>query len=143
MKYAELHKTPHMPITPVSVWIGPRGWFRACRGTPHGAAIPTDPVPASYYHRKLWCMLHIHIDAVTLYFGTPLELDEVCRVLAAQPLPSTLELCRDRGSGPNSHWLSRLPKKAKTTKWRQKFLKFVSSEKKVAQFRTFYEPRPA
>ena len=139
MKSVALYLSRQMPITPVSRWIGPTGWMRACRGTPHGEAIPGDLVPAPYYHRKSWAELEVHVDGITLYFATPLELDEVTRVLSQNPLPSTRTLTRDRAAGPNSHWLSRLPKKSKTQKWRQKFLRYIAQHPKVAAFRAFYD----
>ena len=136
MKQASLSYRRSMPVTPVTPFVGPSGWLRACRGSSSGTYVPADTVPAPYYRRKFWCELSLHLDGITLCFATPLELDEVCGVLSQNPLPSVMKM---RGtSALNSHWLSRLPKQAKTTKWRNRFLKFVKSEASVKEFRAFY-----
>jgi hypothetical protein len=51
----------------------------------------------------------------------------VIEVLARNPLPTTRQLSSERGTtlGPNKHWLSRLPAKAKPLRFRRKLVTYL------------------
>ncbi|MCP4358846.1 MAG: hypothetical protein GY796_12575 [Chloroflexi bacterium] len=91
--------------------------------------------------RRTWLQLTIEIDEFPLYFWLPAELDLVCDVFAAKPFPTALSLAK-KSPGEirlNNHWLSRLPKSAKSPKYRERFLKYVaSSPPELQTFREFY-----
>ena len=62
---------------------------------------------------------------VELVFTSPAELDTYVDVMSRKPLPSSRALSRGFPMGPNSHWLSRLPKKAKSVKHRETAVKYL------------------
>jgi len=91
--------------------------------------------------RETWAQLTILIDEIELSFWLPEELDYVCEVFQMTPFPTALSLSnRDPNeSRLNGHWLSRLPKKAKGKKFRERFVKYVNSAPKdLRRFRSFY-----
>ena len=95
----------------------------------------------SHRDRQSWAQLLIELDGVTLAFWLPEELDHVSEVFSTKPPPSVYSLVRKdpSESRANSHWLSRLPKKAKSKKFREAFLKYVRSEPRaLKEFRRIY-----
>ena len=95
-----------------------------------------------YKNRKHWAQLVITIDEIDLSFWLPEELDHVCEVFRMVPFPTALNLVKQdpQETRLNGHWLSRLPKKAKSKKFRDRFLKFVLSDhpEELLTFRSFY-----
>lgn len=91
--------------------------------------------------RTKWAQLLIEIDDVSLGFWLPAELEAYCSVFAMTPFPTArtlLKLSPDSNE-LNSHWLSRLSKKAKSKKFRDRFLRYVETEPKaLIEFRDFY-----
>ncbi len=139
MKSLELHYSGTFPYTPVSGWTRRQfGYFKSPRGR---FPRQEDWVPNPFFtSRKRWCALEVHLDGITLWFATPEELDHVRGVLAGKVLQSTRVPGDSRRVGrPNRHWLSRLPAKAKTPKFRHRFEKLVTSgTPEMAAFRQFY-----
>lgn len=91
--------------------------------------------------RTKWAQLLIEIDDVSLGFWLPAELEAYCAVFAMTPFPTARTLLKGSPeSGElNSHWLSRLPKKAKSKKFRDRFLRYVEAQPKaLTEFRDFY-----
>ncbi len=91
--------------------------------------------------RTSWVQLIIELDDIPLYFWLPSELDHVCDVFAMKPFPTALTLAKQSSIELwlNNHWLSRLPKAAKSPRYRQRFLKYVaSSPPELQTFRDFY-----
>ncbi len=91
--------------------------------------------------RLVFAHLAISIDDIELVFKLPEELDHVCEVFETVPFPTALGLANKDPNEfyLNKHWLSRLPKKAKAPKFRQRFVKFVrSAPKELRDFRSFY-----
>ena len=91
--------------------------------------------------RRSWAQLTVHLDEITLTFWLPEELDHVCDVFSMNPLPTARTLTRNDTDETrlNSHWLSRLPKKAKSKKFRERFLKFVNAKpEELMEFRSYY-----
>ncbi|PDT38381.1 hypothetical protein CO671_03045 [Rhizobium sp. M10] len=144
MKSAELFYSREFPETPMSWWAGARlnGWIPE---TTRSGQIkrPRRIVHSFASQRKLWCLLAVHFDGVDLIFATPLELDQFLAVMSQNPLPSGWALVPGNLLGrPNKHWLSRLPKKAKSWKFRQSICKFLLQAGTVGEFREFYAREP-
>ncbi|MGB5560347.1 MAG: hypothetical protein WBN04_20325 [Paracoccaceae bacterium] len=92
--------------------------------------------------RTKWAQLLIEIDDVSLGFWLPAELEAYCVVFATTPFPTARTLLKRSpdSSELNSHWLSRLSKKAKSKKFRDRFLRYVETQPKaLIEFRDFYQ----
>ncbi|WP_253958299.1 hypothetical protein [Rhizobium sp. WYJ-E13] len=88
-------------------------------------------------------MLDVHFNGVDLLFATPLELDQFIAVMSQKILPSGWALVPGRPLGrPSNHWLSRLPKEAKSWKFRQAICKFLQEADTVKRFRNRYASQP-
>ena len=144
MKSAQLTYHRAFPWSPISGWAGAReyGWVQR----PNASGQPR--LPETIYHpfpwqRLLWCRLAVHFQGVDLLFAMPLELDQFIAVMGANPLPSGRSLLPEQRRGrPNNHWLSRLPAKAKTWKFRQAVCRYLETSPEVRRFRAFYEAKP-
>lgn len=144
MKLVKLTYHEEFPATPVSGWAGAswRAWIKQSSdsGQPKRPKQIAHPFLSQ---RKLWCLLHLQFDGVGLRFATPREIDHVVDVLSKNPLPSGHSLVPGVRLGrPNSHWLSRLPSKAKSLKFRKRLCGFLMSSKDVKKFREFYAHNP-
>ncbi|ANL47973.1 hypothetical protein AMC87_CH03320 [Rhizobium phaseoli] len=144
MKSAELFYSREFLETPISGWAGARlfGWVRE---KTLGGQIkrPRRVMHPFASQRKLWCLLAVHFDGVDLIFATPLELDQFLAVMSQNPLPSGWALIPGQSVGrPNNHWLSRLPKGAKSWKFRQSICRFLRQAGVVREFRDFYAGEP-
>lgn len=108
--------------TPVSYWahrhLDDDVWIDASAFEP---PLP-KPVPGRGYAE-----LEVECDGVVLFFASRAELDQVIDVLSRNPLPTTRRLSQDRGTayGPNNHWLSRLPARAKPAAFRAKLVRLL------------------
>ncbi len=144
MKSARLSSSRTFPETPISGWTGVRwsGWVR--EKTPAGQQMkPRRVVHPFLLQRKLWYLLEVHFNSVDLRFATPLELDHFIAVMSQNPLPSGWSLVRGQRWGrPNNHWLSRLPKAAKSWKFRQAICKYLQEAETVKLFRQCYASQP-
>ncbi len=92
--------------------------------------------------RTKWAHLLIEIDDISLGFWLPAELEAYCIVFAMTPFPTARTLLKESPNSRelNSHWLSRLSKKAKTKKFRDRFLRYVETQPKaLIEFRKFYQ----
>lgn len=136
------HRT--FPWTPVSGWVGSQMVAWRLQQDHPGRRIKIVQVQHRFAdQRPMWCLLTVTMQGVQLHFATPQELDHVLDVLGQNPMPSGRSLVPSQGLGrPNSHWLSRLPKRAKTTKFRAAFARFVARNADVRRFRAFYERQP-
>ncbi|MEO9863752.1 MAG: hypothetical protein ABJZ83_05380 [Yoonia sp.] len=91
--------------------------------------------------RTKWAQLVIEIDDISLAFWLPAELDAYCEVFATTPFPTAKTLLKRSPDSTelNSHWLSRLPKKAKSGKFRVRFLRYVETRPTaLIKFQDFY-----
>lgn len=89
--------------------------------------------------RRLWCLLHVQFRGLELVFALPEELDQFLEVMSQKLLPSGNRLISGLPYGrPNRHWLSRLPKKAKSWKIRSALGDYLSASPDVEAFRHFY-----
>lgn len=144
MKQASLSYHGTFPETPLSFWAGHAryAWIRA--GTASGQKRKPQMVDHPFRRqRRLWCLLSVHLDGVDLVFATPRELDMLTQTLSRNPLPSGCSLDpRFRLGRPNNHWLSRLPAKAKSHKYREKLIAYLGGAAPVQEFLTFYDHPP-
>lgn len=91
--------------------------------------------------RTRWAQLTIEIDDIVLAFWLPAELKIYCDVFAMAPFPTAKTLLKGSPDSQelNSHWLSRLPKEAKSKKFRERFLRYVGSRPpELIEFQEFY-----
>lgn len=144
MKSAQTSLHSQFPATPVSYWAGARwrGWVREDDAT--GNLKRIDEVRHPFLdQRKAWCLLEVHFAGVDLLFATPQELDHFIGILSQNPLPSGRALVPECAVGrPSKHWLSRLPKKAKSLKFRDKLCQYLENCDAASTFRKFYKDHP-
>jgi hypothetical protein len=111
-------KTP--PISVMTYWV-----HKPLEAGGLDRATTFEPPRPGPVGGKGWPVLLVEVDGVELVFTSLAELDTYVDVMSRTPLPSTRELSRDFPIGPNSHWLSRLPKKAKSVKHRETAVKYL------------------
>ena len=123
MKRHWIEYGPAWVDSPLSYWVhveaDDRPYYESERFDPPRPG----PVPGRGYAR-----LFVELDGVTLEFSSLAELDHLIEVLSRKALPTTRSLSARRpgGRGPNSHWLSRLPAKAKPWRYRQRAVRYLS-----------------
>ena len=100
-------------------------WYRAKEFDP---PIP-KPVPG-----KGWPVFLVEIDRFTFRFASMTEIDACLEILSRKVMPTTRRLSALHGTqaGPNSHWLSRLPKGTKSWRYRQEAVRYL--QKARAEF---------
>ena len=107
---------------PLAYWVhrerGNRPWYEANDFAPPAP----NPVPGKGY-----AIYSVEIDGMIFRFSSIAQLEHCIDILGRKLLPRTIDLSADRGTskGPNSHWLSRLPKKAKPWRYREKATKYL------------------
>lgn len=86
------------------------------------------PAPSRVPH-KGFAILHVPFAEHDLVFSSPEQLDHFIGVLAMTPLPTSRQLSARRSptSGPNGHWLSRLPAELKTPRARIKLVEVMKA----------------
>lgn len=92
--------------------------------------------------RLKWAQLSIELDGIVLAFWLPAELKSYCKIFDTTPFPTarTLLKASPNATELNRHWLSRLPKQAKSKKFRERFLKYVAScPPALKEFYDFYD----
>ena len=144
MKSARISLHQDFPKTPISGRAGARwsAWIKqvSSSGQPKK---PKQVVHPFLSQRKIWCLLTVHFDGVNLRFAMPQELDHFIGVLSQNPLPSGRSLASECALGrPNGHWLSRLPAKAKSWKFRQRLCKYLEGLPEAEALREFYSENP-
>jgi hypothetical protein len=92
-----------------------------------GAAAYNPPAPKSR-GRSGYPFLVVAFGPHTLEFSSQAQLTHFIEVLSKKPLPTTRALSKLRGTstGPNSHWLSRLPAVLKGAKGRGQLVAALS-----------------
>ena len=122
MKVNRIEFSPQYVASPVSFWVHVHkdggSWREATEFDP---PLP-KPVPG-----RGWPRLMVEFDGVELEFSSVHEVHHVIDVLSRNPLPSTRKLStlRDPQAGPNKHWLSRLPARAKKQKYRVRLIAYL------------------
>jgi len=87
--------------------------------TAYGKPLPR-PVPGKGYPHY-----HVEVDGFTFEFASLDELDACADLLGRKQIRSTYALTRDRGVGPGSHWLSKLPGEVKPWRYRDKATRYM------------------
>lgn len=143
MKHMRLTKFPRLHPSRLS-GVFARPGDASSQGQPvlgRASSLFVKTLHDQYVGKQGAAQLSVELDGVELHFWLPEELDHVAEILSRTPLPTAYTLHKqDAGeTALNSHWLSRLPKRAKTTKWRTRFIKFLASQPKpLREFRAFY-----
>jgi len=110
------------PCCPMTSWVhrsvDEKPWFQAqtCE-PPRQTAVPGKGFP----------VFKVEFDGFTFEFSSIEEIKVCIETLSKRVLPRPIDLCRDLGtsSGPNSHWLSRLPANVKSWSYRQKAVTYL------------------
>jgi hypothetical protein len=91
------------------------------------------PAPLAILH-KGFVMLHVEFEASELWFSSLAQLEHYIDVLSKSPLPTSRQLSAASGrkTGPNQHWLSRLPAKLKSPRTRPSLVKTLVLAKAFA-----------
>lgn len=136
MKQARLSYSKEFQWSPMSGWAGARSRAYRVQSFERSPVMVRHPFLESL---KLWCGLELEYQNVFLQFSMPAELDLFVSVMQQNPLPSGESLVKGHRLGrPNNHWLSRLPAKAKSRKFRLGVLKFIDQNQTVKEFYNFY-----
>ena len=114
----------------------------------HGASredalpLPANPPPAVLH--KGYPVLHVEFDKHELQFCSAAQLAHYIEVLSRPRLPTSRQLSESSGvaTGPNQHWLSRLPAALKSPRKRAALVKalvqahaFIAADPPSAAFR--------
>lgn len=81
-------------------------------------------------HIQGYPVYNFELDGFVFVFSSIEQIEHFVKILSIKVLPTTRKLSEQRGGklGPNRHWLSRLPAKTKSYKYRQKLVSFIKSE---------------
>jgi hypothetical protein len=144
MKSARINLYRNFPETPMSGRAGARYYAWVQRTNDSGQPKSPERVGHPFLEqRKSWCLLSVHFNGVDLRFAMIEELDLFLNVMSRNPLPSGYSLVPDCAIGrPSRHWLARLPKQAKSWKFRKALCDFLRANTTVQAFRAFYERNP-
>jgi hypothetical protein len=88
-----------------------------------------EPPAPAHVSRKGYPVLCIEFGKTVLRFSSGAQIDEFIEIMSRKPLPPSSRLARLRGAGtgPNTHWLSRLPSELKVPKMRRVVVGAVQS----------------
>lgn len=88
----------------------------------------TPPSPEAIPHQG-YLFLHVEFETYDLQFSALAQLDHFIDIMASKPLPTSRQLSLRRGvpTGPNSHWLSRLPSTLKSPRKRERLIQLLRS----------------
>lgn len=125
MKRYWIEYTPQWRPGPMSFWVhihtNGRNWYQATTFEPPlPAAVPGKGYPHYY----------VEVDRFTFDFASLAELDACVAVLSQKHLPSTEKETQVRGTGPNGHWLNRLPAEVRPWRYREKAVKYLQEARK-------------
>ncbi len=122
MKNHWIEYRPEWTESPLSYWV-----HRETDDEPwHLAKSFEPPLPRPIPGRG-YPTYHVEFNGVEFRFASLQELAHAIELLGQKLLPTTIRLSHDRGGGlgPNKHWLSRLPPKAKPWRYREKAVKYL------------------
>jgi hypothetical protein len=108
--------------SPLSYWVH----IEADGHDWHDAREFDPPLPFPIEHHG-YPVYWVECDGVTFQFSSLDEMRVAIETLGKKLLPTTIRLAKDRGGelGPESHWLSKLPVKAKPWRYREKAVKYL------------------
>lgn len=109
-------------------------WIHAATdGKPMHQALQFDPPAPKPVPGRGWPIYFVEFDGFTFRFASLLELDACVATLSQKLLPTARRLSALRGTtmGPNSHWLSRLPKGTKSWRYREPAVAYLNQAKEA------------
>lgn len=108
--------------SPMTPWI-----HRAAHGTPWYEARAYDPPSPGPVGGKGYPLYFVEVDGFTFEFASLYELDACIEVLARKVLPATY-IFEYKGQPfySNQHWLSRLPAKTKSWRYRERAVRTLT-----------------
>lgn len=109
-----------IPECPLTYWV-----HREADGSPWYQAEMFDPPRQRPVPGRGYPVFNMEHNGVIWEFASLAEIDACLETLGSKLMPRTIDLAKERGGefGPNSHWLSRLPAKAKPWKYREGFVR--------------------
>lgn len=136
-----------LPFSPASYRAGARSRVWMVEYMPSGRPVrPNVPVSQHPFltQRKKWCALNVEFNSVFLRFAMLAEFDHVLGVLQQNPLPSGFKLTgRHHSVGrPPGHWLTKLPAKTKSARFRRKLCDWLQQCESIREFQAFYAADP-
>src|SRR6478736_9152955 len=107
---------------PMTFWVHRATGLRKDDGNQELDPPVPRPVPG-----QGWPVYFVELDGFTFEVSSLAELDVCVGVLGQKVLPTTRRLSEEhgRGAGPNSHWLSRLPRGTKSWRYREKAVRYL------------------
>lgn len=122
MKKASVVYLEKYEATPLSFWVHRQLDTKTKRNAKRFDPPLPGPVPG-----RGWVQLIVEFDGVEVRFSSSAELDHFIDILSRNPLPTTRRLSelRETTAGPNSHWLSRLPARAKPHDFRRRLVAYL------------------
>ena len=125
MKKSWISYTEDWKSSPMAFWV-----HKEVDKKPWYVAEKFDP-PAPKKHGSLgYVKLHIEFNGFKFIFTSQEQLNEFIEILGQKLLPTTIELSKKRSAtaGPNGHWLSRMPPKSKSWKYREKLVEYCKKQ---------------
>ena len=91
-----------------------------------------DPPAPKPNLNGLFTIYCVEYDGIILKFSSIYQYDDFLNVLSQKMLPQTINLSNGRKTsrGPNTHWLSKLPKKVKSWKFRNEMVNYLKANRK-------------
>ena len=73
---------------------------------------------------------NFELDGFIFEFSSKEQIEHFIEILTQRVMPTSRALSEKRGAevGPNSHWLSRLPAKTKSYRYREKLVKYIKTK---------------
>jgi hypothetical protein len=120
-------------FTYASDWRNVPGAFWVHRPVDGEPGTFAPPAPLAVPH-KGFPVLHVEFEKYELLFSSVAQLEHYIEVLSQTVLPTSRCLSEASGlkTGPNQHWLSRLPGELKSPKSRQSLVKVLGAAKVFA-----------
>jgi len=122
MKRCRIEYVKHFSPGPMTFWVHRPvecdGW--------HEAESYEPPLPRVVAGRG-YPRFYVEFDGFEFEFASLHELRRCIDVLEAPLLPTSRRLAEGSGSGPNSHWLSRLPARVKPWRYRERAVRYLRS----------------
>lgn len=120
-------------FTYASDWRNAPGAFWVHRPVEEKPDTYAPPAPLPVPH-KGFPVLHVQFEKYELLFSSMAQLEHYIEILSQAALPTSRRLAEATGlrSGPNQHWLSRLPGELKSPKNRQPLVKVLGAAKLFA-----------
>ena len=111
---------------PMSFWVHPAMDGRRRYRAPASEPPLPKPVPGKGYPRY-----YVELDDFVFEFASLAEIDTRIATLSRKHLPSTDRETSERGTGPGSHWLNKLPGRTRSWRFRSRAIKYLREARKA------------